>query len=93
MVIETARDPLIAARTVHAFFQFFGPFLVYEQRHGNGLENALMSTPVAETVLGQLDQMVEDYRSAGRVSRTDLFWGLLLWGMEKGGGSQSRKRH
>jgi hypothetical protein len=90
-VLERAADPLVAARTIHAFFQFFGPFLLYEPANRNGLTDKLLNSTISETIFGQLDQMSEDYPSAGQVSRADYFWRLLRRRMEQPGERQIEK--
>jgi hypothetical protein len=75
--IEKLGDPMTAARTIHEFVQFFGPFLTSEFADSGDLAKAVRSTVIGETLFGQLDQMAEDFPSAGEVSRNDFYWRLL----------------
>jgi hypothetical protein len=74
VALETANDPLLAAVVFRDFFRCFGNFKNIARTDHRDLEREVRGSSVAETVLGQLDQMEDDFPSAGEYSRSDFFW-------------------
>jgi len=83
--VSSAGDALRAAAVFAAFFKCAGASPDIERCSCDELQRLLHGSAIAETVLGQLDQMEDDFPSAGKISRTNFFWWSLRKRMESRG--------
>jgi hypothetical protein len=74
VVLERGKIPMRATTVFRDFFRSFGNFRNIGRTDHRDLEREVRESSIAETVLGQLDQMEDDFPSAGEFSRTDFFW-------------------
>jgi hypothetical protein len=81
-VMQRRGDEIEAAIVIREFFNCVRSRIRVEKCDCRELETALRGSPICETVLGQLDQMDDDFPSAGVISRRDFFWWALHKKME-----------